>query len=344
MSTFAPTETLKRTINELEVDISLGRAETLDGLAKKGCLQTVKSTDLEWNVSVGGGDAAWGAFTNSGTASNTSSTVSANVSIGSYKVYHKFGINKVVLQNAKTRGVGSQKRLLERHIKDALRVIRRKVNEALWLGDGTANYGGVVGLGVVTNNTLPYANINPATWSNWIAQIIENGGVATALTKATLMDLKELIHVQETDFDCIFTSPATAKAYNTLFDSIAGDLQLTNGYGSGEVDLGTGDRYWHKVPLMEDSFTPNGQIITMYSPDIEVCSFDMSDADYGMMNRFGFNTNIAPITSAEVNGLNVNIAMLPPNVPGVYEFEIFCLPQLRVFNRKSIQGIKDILV
>ncbi len=340
---FTPVEVLSKIVEESVVDTRLRSAVTLDLLKAKGRTTTANYSALYWDVVVSSGTAAWDSMANAAAGSTVGQTVQANLGLGGYKVTHKFSLSRVTLRDAASRGPGELKDLLKTHVDDGLLVLRRKVNEAIWLGDGTATYGGFVGMPVILSNTASYAGIDPATYTSWKPGVLLTNGTPRALTKDLLLDFRQAEVENEVMHDFVVTSPATAKSYNKLFDSIAGSLQIANSQGGrSNIDVATGDRAWDGIAITEDPICPSGQIVTGALNYFDLKSYDLSNVGKDKMSQLGFQDNFTVIKSAEVGGLCVNIAMIPEVNPGTLTFEIFVIPQLRLRNRKMIQGIKNL--
>jgi hypothetical protein len=343
MSTFSPVDVLNKIVEDTIIDTRLRSAVTLDLLYRQNRTYSVNYSNIYWDAFVSSGVSAWASMATAGTNQTTGTTVQASLAVGGYKVYHQFSLSRVALKDAASRGVAELKRTLQVHVDDALLTIRRKVNEAIWLGDGTAGYGGFVGMPVVLSNTLAYAGINPATHTRWKPGVLLTNATARALTKDLLLDFREQETTAEVMHDTVITSPATAKTYHKLFDSIAGSLQIANNAGGrSQVDVSNGERAWDGIPILEDPQCPSGQIVTAASQYIDLVSYDLAGADAGVINSLGFKDNFTTIRSTEVGGLRVNVALLPELNPGTLTFQIFCLPQLKVRNRLMVQGILNL--
>ena len=341
MTTFAPTTVLAKMIEETVVDTRLSNAVTLDLLAKNGRTRSTTYQDIFWDAIVTTGAVARTTMVTAGTDQTTGATVQATLGLGTYKIYHQFTMNRVALINAASRGVGSLKRAFQMHIDDGILNIRRDVNQLIWAGTGSAGDAGVVGMVNVLDPTLAYANIDPATYTRWVP-ILNTNATNRALTKTILMDFHRVQKEQEVFYDAIVTSPTMAQTYNALFDTVAGNYQLTGGSNSNVVDLAPGQRHYDGVPIVEDPMCPLNQIVTFEKRNLEVVSFDLSDADQGVLGELGLKDNFSSIKSAKLGGLTLNCALLPQTNPGTFTFQIFTIPQFVVRNRRQVQAINKL--
>ena len=340
---FSPVEVLNKIVEDTLVDTRLRSAVTLDTLAARGCTRSVNYSSLYWDVVVSSGSATWDSMSNVAAQSTLGQTVQGSLALGGYKVTHKLSLSRVTLRDAAARGAGELKNLLQMHVNDALLNIRRKVNSAIWLGDGTPAFGGFVGMPVILSNTASYAGIDPTVYPSWTPGVYLTNATPRPLTKSLLLDFRAAEAMNEVMHDTIITSPATAKSYNVLFDSVANYLQVANANGGrGDVDLASGDRAWGGLPILEDPLCPVGQIFTGALGYVDLISYDLAGADSGVTAQLGLSDNFTVIRSSQVGGLCINIAMIPEVNPGTLTFEVFCVPQLRVRNRRMVQCIDKI--
>jgi hypothetical protein len=340
---YSSTTVLAKLIEENAPDLRLKNAVLLDYLSKQGQVRKGDHTDLFWNAIATGSTAVGVSMATAGTSQATGDATQAVLGIGLNKIYHQFDVSLVDMQNAKSAGVGKLKNLFMQNIKGGLIAIRRQLNTALWSGTGVAADGGVIGLGVVSDPTLTYANINPATYSQWVP-IVSTSGTARALTRTLLYDYSRIMEEQEVYADVMFCRPTMAQTYNTLFDTIAGINSVPSEVSNTALtDLGYAKRAYNGVPLITDPQMPAGQILSMNPLDVELISLDLANADSGQIAALGLKNNLSSIASADVGGLTVNVALLPQANPGLVTFQMFVLPQLKVTNRRSIQGIFNLL-
>lgn len=335
--------TLAKLIEETVPDLRLKNAVFLDYLAARGNVKKANKIDLSWNAIASGSVAAIAPMTTAGTSQATGDAVPATLPIGAFKIYHQFDVPLVDLVNTRTNGVGRLKNLFKENIYGGMLAIRRQLNTLLWTGDGTASSAGIVGIAPISDPTLSYAGINPATYTQWVP-IVSTNGTPRALTRNLLYDFTRIQAEQETYSTSLFASPLMGQTYNNLFDNVAGSVSVQNDKGGkGSVDLGFGTRSYMGIPLMEDPQMPTGRIIGMNINDVELLSMDLGDADQGQVAALGLKSNVNSIASADVGGMVINVALLPQTNPGILTFQMFVLPQLKVANRRSISGILNLL-
>lgn len=305
-------------------------------LSQMNRLNTKKNTTIDWDVDVAGGAAAIEAVTVDGADTNTDNVVPAQLRIGNYRLKHQFKISRVAIAEAASRAPEELQNLFNAHVDRGITHICRQMNGLLYTGNALAASGEVVGLTKVAEDAYAYAGVNPATYPAWRVVGLGNAGVARALTKDLFYDLEEQVTISETMYDMIVCSPSVAKTYNKLFDTLnAGVAQsMANDGQFRNVDLGHGGRYYNGRPLIEDPQCPTGMIYFINSADVTLHTF-----------RFDQTPELSQQEKVVVNrayGLNLHISELPSNNSAVRKFEMYILPQLQVFNRKSVQIIRDL--
>lgn len=333
---YSITAILKKMIEEEVPDLRLRNAVFLDYLQRRGRVKQGDHTDLYWNAIATGSQTATAAMTVAGADQTTGDSVQASLGIGQYKVYHQFTVSMVDLLNAKTAGVGKLNNLFRQNIQGGLLAIRRQLNIYLWTADGTAPFGGMVGLAPILDPALTYANINPVTYTQWVP-ILETAGAPRALTRNIMYNYSRMLEEQEQYDEVLMTTPAMAQTYNTLFDSVAG-INSVAGFGQS-TDLGYAARSYNGIPLMTDPQMPTGQIVGFKPDDVCLFSLNLANADGEQIAAFGLKNNLSSIASVDVGGLQINIALLPQSNPGLITVQLFVLPQLKVHNRRSVHGI-----
>ena len=207
----------------------------------------------------------------------------------------------------------------------------------IFTADGSAASGEFVGLGKIHDDTYSYAGISPVTYPLWKTLKLTGApaGNGRALTKNLLLDLEELIQVNEGGYNLIVTSPNTAKKYNQLFDTVpGGGLSGDSSMANRQVDLGHGNRTYNGAAILEDPMIPYGAMHFINTNDLDIYSFNMGAVTPQSQQEF----KVVPAL-----GLNVHVAELPSNNSAVQRFEMFVLPQMRLFNRKSVAAVTDII-
>lgn len=331
-------EVLNKVVENRVAETRLVSATFLAQLYAANRMQTKTNTSIDWDVSVSGGAAAIEAVTADGANTATDNTVPANLRIGRYRVKHQFSLSRVDIAEAATRGPGDLQDLFNAHVDRGLTHIQRTVNGLLYTGDGLAASGEVVGVGKVADATYSYASINPATYPAWKA-LVSTNATARPLTKNILLDHDQMVRENEATYDFIICSPSMGTTYNKVFDSLGGGMVLANNPGPNGlkgVELGWGTRTYMGRPIIEDPACPTGLLYFMYMPDVTLFTFDLAD---NPTPRAQPETQVA---STRAWGMNINVAELPSNNSAKRTFELYVLPQLRFYNRKSLQVINQL--
>lgn len=331
-----PIEALNRVVEDRLAKAKLTGFRTLANLADKGRVKTYKKTQINWDVDMGGESAAWEAVTADGANTNTGDTVPALLSIGSHRLKHQFSISKVAIQEAATIAPEDLADLFGAYTDRAVNALFRKLNTAIWLGDATGTYGNFTGIAKVADNTAAYAGIDPVTWTSWQALKLTNA-TNRAFTRDLMLDMDQLVAEQESMYDMVLATPAIAKQYTKVWDTVAGSYSVPIAESSAalkSVDLGHGGRFYNTMPIVEDPQATNNQITLLNSSDVDLFLFELSNdpASPGMGRHVVNNSYEIPI----------HIAELPSNNSAVRRFEFFILPQMRIRNRKSLMIIEKL--
>lgn len=340
MSTLAPLEALNKVVDNEVANLRLVGARTLANLYNAGRVREYRKTTIDWDVDAGGGQVAIEPVTQNGQNTLTDTIIPAQLRIGRYRVKHQFPVSRVAIQEAKQVAPAALQDLFGGHVRRGLTHILRESNRLFFAGDGTAVNGEVVGISKVLDPAYNYAGINVTAFTNWKAVTLTNA-TARALTRDLLLDFDEAVMMNETSYNMIVCHPTTAKAYTKLFDNIAGGggLPTTEEPNSTKrVDLGHGGRYYSATPIVEDPMCPVGQFIAMDLADINVYGFSLANDPMPMSQ---YETRIVSNPSF---GMPIHISELPSMNSAVRVFEMYCLPQVQVFNRKSVQGILNLTV
>lgn len=347
-----PLQALNKVVENTVVDLRLTSARTIANLYNKGRVKSVRSTQINWDVVVGGAAVAIEPLTQDGADTATDNTVPANLTIGTHRVKYQFPISRVAIQEARERAPSDLVDLFGTTIRGGVIQLMRQMNQLIWNGSGTATSGNVIGLQKVLDNTYNYAGIDPVVYPDWKVPTLGNAGTARPLSKAIMNKFDKLVLNQETYYDYITCNPNVGESYANLWDSLAGGASLTTDpggtpstVGNGamkRIDLGHGYRNYNGMPIVEDPLSPDNQLVFMNTDDIDLITFDMGVDPNASGNVASSDHDYSQVLSSKVNGMDVHIAQLPSNNSAVLRFEMFTVPQLRVRNRKSLMVIKDI--
>lgn len=339
-----PLEALNKVVDDQVTDLRLVAAKTLQNLRNAGRIKIVRHTQLNRDVVIDTSSAAWEPITQDGADSDLDTTVPGLWSFGTHRLKHQFRISRIAISEAKERAPGELKDLFAGEVNTGLIKITRDLNKAIFLGDGTATYGNFLGLTKVLEDSFAYAGINPVTYPAWkaIQTIVGTSGAPVAFTRDMMLDHDQKVSEAEQVYNYVTMSPSTAKTYTKLFDSLGGAGALASVAESEEtgikrIELGHGGRYWNGIPIVEDTMCLPNSIITMNTNDIELFTFDAATTPAPM------SQSETQIVSNKSLGVAINIAELPSNNSAVRKFEMFCIPQMRVKNRRGVQAIRYIL-
>jgi hypothetical protein len=330
-----PLQVLNTVVDNRVATAKLTGFRTLANLAAKGRVKSYRKTQINWDVDTGGEAAAWEAMTADGADTTGGNTVPALLTIGAYRLKHQFSISKVAIQEAAQVAPEDLADLFGAHTDRAVNSIFRKLNAALFLGDGTATHGGLVGLSKILDNTYAYAGIDPATYTSWVT-LLNTNATDRAFTRALMLDVDQAVSENETAYDMVVTTPSLGTAYTKVFDTIAG-VQSTVTTADSKlpmVDLGHSGRMYNGYPIIEDPVATAKRIHLINSNDLELKLFELANSpdnpDKGqhIVNR-GYD-------------LPIHIAELPSQNSAVRRFEFFVIPQLKLHNRKSLICIDKI--
>lgn len=342
---YTPLEALNKVVEDRVAKVRLTGFRTLANLADMGRVRTWRRTNFDWDADIGPASTAWESMLNNGASTAIGTTVPANLKIGQYRLKHQFDISRVAITEAANIAPADLADLFGTYTDRALNAIFRQLNIAIWQGDGTSTWGGMIGLTKVLDPTYAYAGIDPSIYPLWKSITLSNGGTGRAFSRQLMLNLDQAVQENEAMYNMVITTPSVATTYVTAFDTIAGSYSTVNptqdNTGKISVDLGHGGRYYNGYPLVEDYLATlggsNGHITMMDANSVWVNLFDLSKGpdSPNMGDRLIVN---------ESYGIPVHIAELPSSNSAVRTFEFFVLPQLQVINRKMVQSIKDLNV
>jgi len=331
-------ETIAKAVEPAIASTRLTSTPFLLNLFARGNMRTKMDTSINWNVDMGGAVAAIEAVTANGALTDTDDVYAASLRIGRYRVKHQFNLSRIEIEEASILAAEELADLFESHVTRGINRIARSINQLLFSGTGLAASAEITGLNVVRDNTEPYAGLSPVTYPTWRALRSTNAS-NRALTPALMLDFQQVLVEAESFYDMIVCPPSIGTAYTKQFVTAGGGFGLTPDEevnGLTRVELGMGGRYYQGIPLVEDVMCPANTMYFLNSNDFNVYSFALQNSMGGDM------ANTALIDPATTYGLNIHLAELPSNNSAVRSFELYCLPQFRVFNRKSVASLDAI--
>lgn len=338
--TLAPIQALNSVVDARMGISRLKGFKTLANLAELGRLSTRGNPEIKWNVDAGGGTAVYEAITANSANTATDVTLPATLgSMGTHRLKHQFPIMKTDIAAAKARGNADLMDLFGEYTDRAILALMREINRALFLGDGTATFGGIHGLASIMG-AGSYAGITTVQSPLWAPIINANGGTNRALTTSLIRTMKRDIEVAEAGFDFVVCHPDVAGTYERVFETVAG----INAYAQREnpnnklksPDLGFTGGALNGVPIVSDPAAPNNQIIM----------FDSSDL-YLYFMELPASPNPSGVGSHVVNrsyGIPIHIQELSTQntTQRVFEFAVYM--QCKAQTRKSFQAIRDLTI
>ena len=328
MSTLTPQSILLRVYEDI-ANTRLLTARLLMSLSQEA--KSIGVKNIDWTVDKGGAEATVEAINSNGQNTATDAVLPASLPIASYRVKHQFTLSKVDVVQAMNAAPSALSDLFGAHVRRGVTQILRRTNQLFYSGTGVANDAQIFGLEYAADNTLNYAGISPVDEPSWTALKNTNGS-NRALTKNLLMNIDKLVNENESYYDLIVVNPAVGLKYNEVFDLYTAGGVLTlpdeNKQGLTRVDLGYSSRTYQGVPIVEDPMCPNNKMYFLNTMDVNPFSFNL-DTDATLAGAEGE----MPLS---IFGLNIYMGELPSMNTAARTFEIFTLPQLRVFNRKSI--------
>lgn len=314
----------------------------LDNLQLRERMRSKYNTAINWGATVNNATVTREVTTAIGSLDNSPDNVPATLNIGNYRIRHKVRFNQIQVEEAADAGDGELEDIVAFDILDAVDQIRADLNLLCLAGTGSVADIGISGLRAIADNTQPYANISPVTYSAWTSTLLANAGTARNLTKDLLNKVDELSKRKKVAYDMIVCAPETATSYQKLFDASNSAGQATYVSDGGKfkpVDLGHGSRHYNGRPIIEDPNCPLGQLYFLQSSDATVYTFDFK-------NRNGRQMTLQEDDNRAVNigGLNYHIKQLGIVNGALREFEIYVIPQFKIHNRKSLIALTDIIV
>lgn len=296
-------------------------------------------TSVIWDVNVGGAQVSGRSAATVPTVQNTDNVIPATLPIGNYVADHTFAVAITQLTNLgnlpDNMAPRALRNLFQSHVSTAFEVIFPKLNKLIWSGTGAADTTNLQVFGMQSVvGTGAYAGIDPATYPAWLAYRNVNGGTPRALSKQLFAEAEVEMFKRGLVYDMIVTTAEIVELYTALFDASSGKP------GDDTADIGfTGVEYKGRT-IRKDADCPPGTIWFINSRDVRLHTF--AQGVYGEAAPSG-DYLLSQVTNSEkTQGINFLIAQLPRTNPQSISYNISVMPQLQVFNRKSIAYIGDI--
>jgi hypothetical protein len=337
VTTLTPAGALNKVIEARQGIARLKGFPLLATLAAKGRVSVRNAGECNWNVDRGGGSAAYEATTSNSANTNTDIVDPASLTWGNFRLKHQFSINKVAVAKAQVLGPGELAALFAEFTDRGLENLFRELNNAIYLGDGSATYGGIQGLATINNPTATYAGIAPATSALWVPHIKANGGTLRALTADILRDTRRTMALNQTGYDTVVCHPNMGHEYQKLWEAIASGNAAYSGQTNQplirDVDMGLGMRYYEGRPIIEDMQAPTRRLFMLDSSEIDLFTLALPNSP-----NQGVGAHVVNMSY----GIPVHITELSTQNSSVRTFELSVYPQLRMRTRKASTLISDL--
>ena len=358
LSDLTPPELLSTVARDYLANSKLTGSPLLGILADNVIQQ--KQHAIEWGAKVGvpsiGGRTVTGALSND----NQGAIKGASLSIPDY--YFKSQVEVIKQHYVESQASGKifdVKNPVRRHFIDAIDELCKKIESALFLGDGTLNTTsfGVIGLNTAVGDgaTGSYAGLSRVTYPRWRSLVVAGTtpGTPEAYSVDKFSDFLTEREIrgatyQNTDgVDLVYvTNPVInnkilRKLYDTKVDFVAD-------YNDVYKDiLPYARHYVHGVPVLSDANCPANTMYALNLNTMSLYQFDQSDGDL-----LGGNPNIAyiPLKYTDVTGeqakdssLIVRVADVSDSHPDYIRIELTTRLQLAVFDlNDGVSKITDI--
>jgi len=364
MADFLDPSLIVETFKTRRPDLRFRQNPTLNRMNALGAITTQDHYDIKWQVDIGGSAARMEAVTDIPTEGSKDGAVAARLEVGHYRLAETFSFLRTDLKQARSRGVGEVKKLINKTMGGKVLSITRRLNQLIYTGLGSGSKGitgdgEFLGLNYIASvdpatgkrlavPNASYANISSADVPAWQVLSIGNGGTPTPLTRDTMLRVEELYGLNECFFDTILVNPSTARMYNKIFYDIGGGGTLGKGTdteGVNEfplVDLGHTGRYYNGIPLTEDARVPVGVIYFLDSTQIELVQFDMTTGQSVVDENDPITTAVT--APEDTYGLQFVLSSLPQGNPDAVSFTLRVYPQLALYTRKALGVLTDISV
>lgn len=336
-----PVEAITLLIDDSVTIARLRASHTLRLLERMGRMTTAGQTSLQWDVDLGGGVAAIEAVTANGSNTATDDVKKAILPIGAYRIKHQFPISIIEMRQAANTAPEVLQNLFKAQVERAIDHILRRLNLLIYSGTGSTGDAQVAGFSKICDNTYSYAGLDPVTYTEWTAIVNSNGGTARSISRDLLYSIDEAFHTRESMYSFLSMTPRIATKYKSLFDTTRPLEYLYEGEGTVPVaDVGLMGLSYEGKPVIQDPQCTAGSVYFIDPLAIEVASFDVMT---GPQPTSGFSQTPIAMASTNLLGININVAELPSNNSAARIFEIYCLPQLKVTQRKGIGLLSDLI-
>jgi hypothetical protein len=278
----------------------------------------------------------------------TDPTVPASLSWGQYRT--GFSISGLALTAARSSANSPEAlmQLFEGNLEDAASALISKINGDLFTGAGTGTLiAGLYGSGALAT-TGTYANVARGTYAEWASNVLANGAVPRALTKALLDQLEEQIFNDcSMPPDLIVGSPGVIRKYESLFDSVIRTAPAGAPANSGELSViqklqmnsGYTGLTYKGIPVLRDRNATAGKLAMLNSQMVEIATLaqDPVTSASSKTDRSAGNGGEPPAPS----GIQVRVEPLA-KTGDANKFQLVTYVQLKVRRPNACGVVEDI--
>ena len=335
--TLTPIDALNRVVDARFGVAKLKGFRSLANLAEMDRIRVRGNTDIRWNVDQGGAVASFEAITANGANTATDVTLPASLPSGTHRLKHQFDLSKLDVQNAANLGNDDLVALFTEYSDRAIEAIMRRLNTAIYQGDGSAGWGGIQGLSIINAVAGAYAGITVAQAPLWAPLVNDNGGTNRALTADLVRDIRRQASTNESMFDFVSCHPDMAATYEKVFETIVGAGSFAGVSRTDTAlrtsDLGHGGRALSGVPIIEDPAALNNRIYLFDSSEFEIICLALMNSPAEGIGRHVVNRSY---------GIPVHIQEIASDNTSVRRFEFSVYAQIKMRTRKASMEIRDL--
>jgi hypothetical protein len=278
---------------------------------------------------------------------NSDSKVPAVLQFGTY--HDAFSISGKA--RAAAAAAGNPQELVDlfgEEIEESVQRLALKIAQDMYTGTGAAdNINGLLsasGAAPAIAATGTYASINRATYGQWAATIMANGGVGHALSLSLLREMRRRIYTASGEKpDLIVTDPIQHEAYGNLLGAerryvqdvyLRGQqIKLDGGYQVLEFD---------GIPVIEDVNHPTGKVTFLNTRHVHLKQLP-SPADGLNGSRGSISLHGTPEEQYGQMATKLSARVQPLAITGdALKFALFCYPQIQVKRPNTCGVIEDL--
>jgi hypothetical protein len=238
--------------------------------------------------------------------------------------------------------------LFGEEIEESVQRLALKIAQDIYTGTGaTDNINGLLsasGAAPAISATGTYATINRATYTQWQATVMANGGAARALTLALMREMRRRIYTASGEKpDLIVTDPIQHEAYANL---LATDRRyIQDVYVRGQkitLDGGYQVLEFDGIPVIEDVNHPAGKMTFLNTRHVHLKQLPSpADALNQSMGQVGLHGT--PEEQFGQSGMKLSARVQPLAITGdALKFALFSYPQVQCKRPNTCGVIEDL--